>query len=263
MSRACTSLLNFIRSRPWTPTPDEKEGRTLFDVCHSKRDATCAINPTDGQTFLSTVFDVRPSRRPRFLLATGDTLLLLFRPPPLTHTKSILVSRSSETQNSFHFVRQSEKEKKNDVEIDVFCFPSRTLSRRFPIPLVEGRATESFSSESLKIRFARSWRCHLEKRLFRISLEFRNPIFGTGVCERGKSSSSGDRVRASPFVCFRGFASRETRIRRRRLKKKKYHAKSPFFRRRRTSASREDGRPSILRQDFGGRYSSLLKPSIK
>lgn len=127
MSRACTSLLNFIRSRPWTPTPDEKEGRTLFDVCHSKRDATCAINPTDGQTFLSTVFDVRPSRRPRFLLATGDTLLLLFRPPPLTHTKSILVSRSSETQNSFHFVRQSEKEKKTTSRSTFFASP-RELS---------------------------------------------------------------------------------------------------------------------------------------
>lgn len=149
-----------------------------------------------------------------------ETLFFFFSaPPPHSHKKYSSLSKLRDPKQ-FPFRSSERKRKKNDVEIDVFCFPSRTLSRRFPIPLVEGRATESFSSESRKIRFARSWRCHLEKRLFRISLEFRNPIFGTGVCERGKSSSSRDRVRASPFVCFRGFASRETRIRRRRLKKK-------------------------------------------
>lgn len=135
MSRACTSLLNFIRSRPWTPTPDEKEGRTLFDVCHSKRDATCAINPTDGQTFLSTVFDVRPSRRPRFLLATGDTLLLLFRPPPPhSHKKYSSLSKLRDPKQ-FPF-RSSERKRKK----------KRRRDRRFLLPLENSLPTISDST---------------------------------------------------------------------------------------------------------------------
>lgn len=127
MSRACTSLLNFIRSRPWTPTPDEKEGRTLFDVCHSKRDATCAINPTDGQTFLSTVFDVRPSRRPRFLLATGDTLLLLFRPPPHSHKKYSSLSKLRDPKQ-FPFRSSERKRKKKTTSRSTFFASPRELS---------------------------------------------------------------------------------------------------------------------------------------